>query len=98
MQENNNQDIIIPSNTKRNNLLGITTNWVKRSKFSYAVTDFTVSEEKREITCHHKDHVKAVNTKTVFSKDGYWKISNFTRHVMVSIKTQEIVFEVYYTI
>jgi hypothetical protein len=69
-----------------------------RSKFSYAVTDFTVSEEKREITCHHKDHKKAVNTKIVLSKDGYWNISNFTRHVMVSIKTKEIVFEVYYII
>jgi hypothetical protein len=96
--QDNNQDIIIPSNTKRNNLLGMTTNWVKRSKFSYAVTDFTVSEEKREITCHHKDHKKAVNTKIVLSKDGYWNISNFTRHVMVSIKTKEIVFEVYYII
>jgi hypothetical protein len=62
------------------------------------VTDFTASEEKREITCHHKDHKKAVNTKIVLSKDGYWNISNFTRHVMVSIKTKEIVFEVYYII
>jgi hypothetical protein len=34
----------------------------------------------------------------VLSKDGYWNISNFTRHVIVSIKTQEIVFEVYYII
>jgi hypothetical protein len=47
--QDNNQDIIIPSNTKRNNLLGMTTDWVKRSKFSYAVTDFTVSEEKNKL-------------------------------------------------
>ena len=84
------QDRIISSNTKRRNLLDNTTHWVKGSKCNYAVTDFTVDEESKEIVCHHKDHMKPVKTKIVFSKEGYWKISNFTRHFMVSRKNSEI--------
>jgi hypothetical protein len=63
---------------------------VKGLKCNYAVTDFTVDEESKAIFCHHKDHVKPVKTKIVLSKEGYWRISNFSRHVMVSRKIQKL--------
>jgi hypothetical protein len=89
-QEKQGQEIFIPSNTKRRNLLDNTTHWVKGLKCNYAVTDFTVDEESKAIFCHHKDHVKPVKTKIVLSKEGYWRISNFSRHVMVSRKIQKL--------
>ncbi|KAK4013969.1 hypothetical protein OUZ56_026517 [Daphnia magna] len=71
--------------SKGRSLLEAASNWVQRFKqtnnLNYTLEDFTVCEETRKIVCEHKDHVKATTIRIVFDDKGYWKISNFSRHV-----------------
>ncbi|KAK4029025.1 hypothetical protein OUZ56_022040 [Daphnia magna] len=63
-------------------LLEVVRYWMLRNK-SHLLTleDVCVSEETKEIVCNHTDHLKAMAFRIVLDVTGYWKISNFTRHV-----------------
>lgn len=78
----------LPTSKGRSLLEAASNNWVQRFKqtnnLNYTLEDFTVCEETRKIVCEHKDHFKATTIRMVFDDKGYWKISNFSRHVTVS--------------
>ncbi|KAK4012184.1 hypothetical protein OUZ56_021284 [Daphnia magna] len=75
----------LPISKGRSLLEAASNNWVQRFKqtnnLNYTLEDFTVCEETRKIVCEHKDHFKATTIRMVFDDKGYWKISNFSRHV-----------------